>query len=139
MKLLAMALALAAIGWALYRAYWPEWIELVAELKTQRPSQALAAGILILFLIALTGCSTTPAPRAEPIIRTVDKIVKVDDPTCARALMARLGKIPEYPDSDERLQAVTDIFEGVRLLKAGRELRSERERQLVAGLEECAQ
>lgn len=66
----------------------------------------------IAFLALLAGCATAPEPRIE--VREVRIPVPV---ACA---------------------AAPDVFEGVKLLKAGRLLRQARERELEAALAGCA-
>lgn len=84
--------------------------------------------------LALAGCAHTP----EPEIRTVEVKVPVDDPACAREAVARLGAAPAYPDTPEAIRAAPNLFERVKLLLAGRELRIAREAALKDALEACA-
>lgn len=84
--------------------------------------------------LALAGCAHTP----EPEIRTVEVKVPVDDPACAREAVARLGAAPAYPDTPEAIRAAHNLFERVKLLLAGRELRIAREAALKDALEACA-
>lgn len=84
--------------------------------------------------LALAGCAHTP----EPEIRTVEVKVPVDDPACAREAVARLGEAPAYPDTPEALRAAPNLFERVKLILAGRELRIAREAALKDALEVCA-
>ena len=84
--------------------------------------------------LALAGCAHTP----EPEIRTVEVKVPVDDPACAREAVARLGEAPAYPDTPEALRAAPNLFERVKLILAGRELRIAREAALKDTLEACA-
>lgn len=84
--------------------------------------------------LALAGCAHTP----EPEIRTVEVKVPVDDPACAREAVARLGEAPAYPDTPEAIRAAPNLFERVKLLLAGRELRIAREAALKDALEACA-
>lgn len=88
--------------------------------------------------LALAACGTTRIERPEPIIRTVEVKVPVDDPACAREAVARLGEAPAYPDTPEALRAAPNLFERVKLLLAGRELRIAREAALKDALEACA-
>jgi len=87
---------------------------------------------------ALAGCATTQAPPPEPIVRMVEVKVPVDDPACPRAAVAELGTAPAYPDTDGALRMAADLFERVKLLLAGRELREAREAALIGALAECA-
>jgi hypothetical protein len=84
--------------------------------------------------LALAGCAHTP----EPEIRTVEVKVPVDDPACAREAVARLGDAPAYPDTPEAIRAAPNLFERVKLILAGRELRIAREAALKDALEVCA-
>jgi hypothetical protein len=92
--------------------------------------------LTLIAALALAGCST-PAPP-EPIIRTVEVQVLVDDPACAREAVARLNPAPAYPDADEALRAAPNLFERVKLLLAGRLLRAAREAAITDALEACA-
>lgn len=88
-------------------------------------------------LVLLAACQTAQAP--EPVIRTVEVRVPVDDPRCAREALARLRQeSPAYPDTDEALRGVATAFEGTQLLVAGRLLRIAREAALVGAIEACA-
>lgn len=86
---------------------------------------------------ALSGCTTTTR-EPEPVIRTVEVQVPVDNPECARKAMAELGTGILYPDTDAALAASGTLFDRVKLLLAGRELREARETALVSALAECA-
>lgn len=86
--------------------------------------------------LALAACTHTAPP--EPIIRTVEVQVPVDDPACAREAVARLMPAPAYPDTDEALRAAPNLFERVKLMLAGRELRGAREIAITDALEACA-
>lgn len=99
---------------------------------------AVAIFLAIAAVFALAGCATTDTPDPEPIIRTVEVQVPVDDPACARAAVAELGTGPTYPDTDAALRAAADLFARVQLLLAGRELRKAREAALLGSLVECA-
>jgi predicted small secreted protein len=88
--------------------------------------------------LALAACGTTRIERPEPIIRTVEVKVPVDDPACAREAVARLGEAPAYPDTPEAIRAAPNLFERVKLLLAGRELRIAREAALADALTACA-
>lgn len=88
--------------------------------------------------LALTACGTTRIERPEPIIRTVEVKVPVDDPACAREAVARLGKAPAYPDTSSAIRSASGLFERVKLLLAARELRIAREAALAAALKACA-
>lgn len=96
--------------------------------------RALIALLLLIGLCGLAACATTGAPRPEPEIRTVEVQVPVPQPCPAGE---RLGSPPTYPDTDVALGAASDIFERVRLLLAGRALRSARLSAVEAALEAC--
>lgn len=92
---------------------------------------------LVAAALGLAACEHTQAP-SEPIIRTVEVRVPYDDPACAREAVAELGDNPAYPDTDAALREAPNLFERVKLLLAGRELRAAREAALSAAIEECA-
>lgn len=94
--------------------------------------------VAILAALLLTGCGGHVQSAPEPIIRTVEVKVPVDDPACAREAVGGLGTSPTYPDTDGALQAAANLFERVKLLLAGRELREAREAALMGALVECA-
>lgn len=93
--------------------------------------------LTLLLAVALAGCSTTRVERPEPIIKTVEVRVPVDDPACVREAKAKLGPAPAYPDTDAALKAAPNLYERVKLVMAGRELRRAREAALAAALEGC--
>lgn len=88
-------------------------------------------------MILLAGCTTTQH-IPEPIIKIQEVKVPVDDPACAREAVARLGDAPAYPDTPEALRAAPNLFERVKLLLAGRELRIAREAAVADALKACA-
>ena len=88
----------------------------------------IIAILAALCAVSLAGCATTGA--APP---PVEVLVPV-----ATACAADPGPAPEYPDTDAALRGAADVFEGVKLLKAGRALRQARERELEAALAGCA-
>lgn len=88
--------------------------------------------------LALAACGTTRIERPEPIIRTVEVQVPVDDPACARAAVERIGPAPAYPDNATAIRSAADLFERVKLLLAARELRIAREAALADALKACA-
>ena len=90
--------------------------------------------MIALAALALAACAHT----GEPEVRTVEVMVPVDDPACARAAVERLGAAPAYPDTPEALRAAPNLFERVKLLLAGRELRMAREAAITDALEACA-
>lgn len=90
--------------------------------------------IAALAALAATACGHVP----EPEIRTVEVMVPVDDPACARDAVARLGDDPAYPDAPAAISGAADLFERVKLILAGRELRIAREAALAAALKVCA-
>ena len=73
------------------------------------------------------------ASAGAPVLRTVE--VKVP---LAVACDPKIGPAPSYPDSDEALTEAPDLFERVKLLLAGRELRKGREAELEAGIRGCS-
>lgn len=95
-----------------------------------------AVALAVCLAFALSACAG--GARPEPIIRTVEVRVPVDDPACARAAVERLGEAPAYPDTSAALTAAADLFERVKLLLAGRELRSAREVALGDAIKACA-
>lgn len=88
------------------------------------------AFVIIMCAVSLAGCATAPEPRIE--VREVRIPVPV---ACA----ADPGPAPAYPDTPEALATAPDVFEGVKLLKAGRALRIAREAELNAALKGCRQ
>ncbi|OGT54672.1 MAG: hypothetical protein A3E01_09990 [Gammaproteobacteria bacterium RIFCSPHIGHO2_12_FULL_63_22] len=88
--------------------------------------------LAIAVTLVLAACATDrPAP--EPIVRTVEVKVPVQVPC-----RPELGEEPAYPDTDEALAMAPDIFVGVQLLKSGRGLRIQRDREKTAALAGCA-
>lgn len=85
-------------------------------------------------ILLLAACQTAQAP--EPVVRTVEVRVPVDDPRCVREALARLGTV-EYPDTDEALATADTVFRGVQLLQAGRILRIAREAALLGAMRAC--
>lgn len=77
-------------------------------------------------------------PPPEPIIRTVEVMVPVDDPACAREAVERLGEAPAYPDTTEAIRSAGDLFERIKLILAAREIRIAREAALADALKACA-
>lgn len=114
--------------------------ELPRETAVREPNVSFgfvaALFLLVALGFALSACAG--GERPEPIIRTVEVQVPVDDPACARAAVAQLGETPAYPDAPAALQAAADLFERVKLLLAGRELRDAREAALTDALKACA-
>ena len=93
--------------------------------------------IVILAAASLAACGNQ-VERPEPIIKTVEVKVPVDDPACAREALEELGPAPAYPDDALALKAAADLFERVKLLLAARELRTVREAQLHGAIIACA-
>ena len=89
-----------------------------------RTRYACLAGLLL-----LAGC----ASHREPIVRTVEVRIPVAVPCDPK-----VGPAPDYPDTDRALKDAPGLFERVRLLLAGRELRKARETELEAGIRGCA-
>ncbi len=83
-------------------------------------------------LALLTVLGACASPR-EPVARTVEVRTPV-----AVACDPQVGGAPDYPDSDQALKAAPDLFERVKLLLAGRELRRAREAELEAGIRGCS-
>lgn len=100
----------------------------------------VSAVALLAMSLAIGGCATPTAPRArpEPEIRTVETLVPVDDPRCAREAIARLGPEPAYPDTPAALRAAPDIFARTALLLAGRTMREARRAAVEEALRACA-
>lgn len=92
---------------------------------------------IIAACMAVAACGGR-VPPPEPIIRTVEIKVPVDDPKCAREAVERLGEAPAYPDTGEAIRSAADLFERVKLLLAARELRIAREVALANALKACA-
>lgn len=88
----------------------------------------------MLVAILLTGCATRPLRQPEPIIRTVEVKVPVPQPCPA---LQRIRPAPAYPDTAKAIQGAADIFERVKLLLAGRELRIAREASAEAAMGAC--
>jgi len=80
-------------------------------------------------VVLLTACASS----REAAVRTVEVRVPV-----AVACDPKVGAPPAYPDSDQALKAAPGLFERVRLLLAGRELRKAREAELEAGIRGCS-
>lgn len=95
----------------------------------------MTRGLALALLLA--GCATADRAPPEPIIRTVEVHVPVDDPACARGALERLGPAPAYPDNNAALRTAIGIFEQTKLLLAGRELRIAREAALAGALQVC--
>lgn len=88
-------------------------------------AQVMAA--LACFSLLTAGmCST------QTKVETVPVTLPVPVP-CAQTL----GPEPEYPDSETALQAAPNIFEWVKLMKAGRLLRIARAAEYAAAIEAC--
>lgn len=85
--------------------------------------------LALILAMALAGCATTvPEPRIET------RIVEVPVPTpCAVTIPVE----PAYPDSKAALDAAPGIFEKVKLLLAGRELREAYKNEVKAALIGC--
>jgi hypothetical protein len=78
---------------------------------------------------ALAACASVPS---EPAV----KIVRVEVPVPVPCQL-RIEE-PAFPDTDEALAAVKDVFEGVKLLMAGRALRIAHDGEMHAGFKGCA-
>lgn len=88
-------------------------------------TQASAMGATLALLL---GC----AAPARPAFQMPERLVPV-------AVQCRpdIGPEPNYPDTDAALRAAPDIFVRVRLLLAGRLMRTARARELQAALARC--
>ena len=91
-----------------------------------------SAGLAI--MLSLGACAHTEQPAVEPII--IVKEVKVIVPVKCQVQRPTLT---DAPDSDQALKAASDIFEGAKLLLAGRVLRLAYIGQLEAAFDACAQ
>ena len=89
-------------------------------------------GSALLAALLVAGCGSMPAPASEPAI--VTKTVEVPVPVKCRP---DLGPEPRYPDNDAALRGAADLFERVKLLLAGRELRIARDGEKTAALAQC--
>lgn len=96
--------------------------------KMRIVSLALACSAL------LGGCAATKASDDVQAVRTVEVKVPVAVPCNA---LAQLGVEPIYPDTAKVLQQATDIFEQVRVLLAGREMRMQRLDEYVTARNNC--
>lgn len=76
----------------------------------------------------LSGCATAPEPKIETRIVEVPVAVK-----CAVTIPAE----PAYPDTKAALDAAPGIFEKVKLLLAGREVREAYKNEVKAALIGC--
>lgn len=129
----AICLALALLGY--FGASMASRAVTRDDLKFPRMC-LLAAAILI--ILTLSACAHDPVPP-EPIIRTVEVQVPVDDPACAREAEASLvDNPPDYPDTDQALREAPNLFERVKLLLAGRIMRAAREDALNEAISSCA-
>jgi hypothetical protein len=90
--------------------------------------------MLVVLASMLAACGG--GERPEPEIRTVEVRVPVPVP-CEAA--QQLGVPPSYPDTNPALAAAANLFEQVRLLLAGRELRIARNDALEAAIQACGQ
>jgi hypothetical protein len=90
--------------------------------------------VILLALLALCGCATTPPPVPEPIITTVEVKVPVTVPCVPDGYNK---KAPAYVDSDPALKAAADAAERYQLLWGGRAQRIARERENEAALAGC--
>ena len=88
--------------------------------------------ISIVIPLSLAACQT-PAAR-EPVVRDVEVRIPVPTPCDTSGVPAS----PDYPDTNERLSGIDNIFAGVAILKAGRELRIKRIAELEAALGACS-
>ena len=79
-------------------------------------------------LLALGACASRGGA-----VRSVEVRIPVAVPCDART-----GPTPAYPDTDAALREAADLFERVKLLLAGRELREAREAELDAAVRGCS-
>jgi hypothetical protein len=89
--------------------------------------------LILLSGLLLAGCGGG-GERPEPEIRTVE--VRVPVPVPCQATQ-QLGAPPAYPDTGPAITAAANLFERVRLLLAGRELRIARNDALEAAVQAC--
>ncbi len=94
-----------------------------------RPLGAFAP-LLGAFALVLSACASAP-PR-EPVVRTVTVSVPIAIP-CRPDLDAA----PAYPDTAKALKEAADLFERVKILLAGRELRIARVAAVEGALKAC--
>ena len=85
-----------------------------------------AVAVAVAVLLAGCACDTSPQVVTQP----VNVAVPVQCPITVDA-------DPQYPDTDEALAVAPDVFEGVKLLKAGRLMRMAREKELRAAAVGC--
>jgi len=78
---------------------------------------------VLLCVVALAACASTPQARPEPEVRTVE--VKVATPVPCKAL-ANLGPEPVYADTDAAIAAASDIGSLAKLYAKGRLQRVQR-------------
>lgn len=84
--------------------------------------------LAIVLALALAGCATPPEPKIETRIVEVPVTVK-----CAVSIPVE----PAYPDTKAGLDAAPGLFEKVKLLLAGRELREAYKNEVKAALIGC--
>lgn len=90
----------------------------------------LQLAVLAVAGLLLSGCAHQAGPEAK--VTTTVREVPVPVPC-----KADIGPDPAYPDTDAALNGVTDVFEGVKILKAGRTLRIARLSELADALKGC--
>lgn len=88
--------------------------------------------VLILSALLVAGCSSTPKPAPEPVVRIVEVKVPV-----AVACSPDIGPEPAYVDTPGAIATAPDIFARTVLLLAGRVQRIARDEVKTAALDEC--
>ena len=82
--------------------------------------------LVLALVLLLAACGTTE------VLVPVEVLVPLPVP-CE----AQVSPSPQYPDTDEALRAEPDLFERVKRLLAGRELRTAREAELERAVAVC--
>lgn len=96
---------------------------------THRIAHTLACLIALCVAVAfLAACTTMGTPKVETVLVNVPVPIRC---------VPNLGPEPQYPDTNEALAAVSDIFTGTQLLLAGRLMRIARDEEKTAALKAC--
>lgn len=88
--------------------------------------------LLFVPFLFLAACGTTRASEPRIEIQRVEVPVPVPCP-----IRQNVGPRQTFPDTDAALQAAKDLFDRVRLLMAGRELREARIERLEDAADVC--
>jgi hypothetical protein len=83
---------------------------------------------IVFLALLLAGCATDQPGKIE--IRTVNVPVPIH-------CKPNLSKEPDYPDTDQALRNAPNIFERVKLLLAGRKIRTARTNELETAITGC--